>query len=580
MKHIAPISGVACVSGSLVATAGYDNQVILWDARTHGAIGRVHHDHLANQCAFSADGSLLASASSDYSARIWSVPSMRLKAVLGGHEDDVEMVAFSPDGAKLATCSRDKKVRIFDTEGRLLQTCTGHGADVISVSWMPNGEEIISSSDDGTVRRWRVADGGEVSCVHFDDVETDTLVVTEDGLVIAGDDEGRISLIDGDRPIRTVAAHDAGIKRLVYSPLTRQLVSLSYDRTMKLWAVADNDLSVVSEAPLPRMIWPRSCAFLTDRRIAFATFGSTYALFDIDSGQWSLPGYEPSLSINSVLRNDEGLYTIGDSGILRLNNGFVADMNGLCNFLVECGTGLLSGGQMGIVHDARTGRPVHQHHSPLNCGCAFLKDGVPHVAIGSYTGEAIILRETGGKIEFVQLVDMHKNAIKGLATDGDTIIGVSADRATALVSVDSLETIARWDDGHTQIANGCAVIEPGLYCSISRDLKVRVWDGAGCKQTIPGPHKNSMKCVAATPRMIAVGDYGGRIGVYDRARSTWLNMVRPTTWGISSIMADRDGGFLASSYDGNVYKVEVDGDAVRFSLAMPTPRPEPIAKVA
>ncbi|WP_323851709.1 WD40 repeat domain-containing protein [Xenorhabdus szentirmaii] len=76
MKHFSPISGIASFQERYLATAGYDNQVILWDAQNKQAIHRVNHDHLANQCSFSPDGRWLVSASSDYSARIWEVPAM------------------------------------------------------------------------------------------------------------------------------------------------------------------------------------------------------------------------------------------------------------------------------------------------------------------------------------------------------------------------------------------------------------------------------------------------------------------------------------------------------------------------
>jgi WD40 repeat protein len=107
MRHFGPISGIATFNDTYVATAGYDNQVILWDAKTKTPIQRVLHDHLANQCAFNASGTLLVSASSDYTARVWEIPSLRLKSVLVGHDDDIEMAAFSPDGQTIATCSRD-----------------------------------------------------------------------------------------------------------------------------------------------------------------------------------------------------------------------------------------------------------------------------------------------------------------------------------------------------------------------------------------------------------------------------------------------------------------------------------------
>ena len=59
----------------------------------------------------------------------------------------------------IATASRDHKARIFGFDGRLLATMTGHSQDVISVEWSQNGDEIITSSDDGTVMRWEAAHG-------------------------------------------------------------------------------------------------------------------------------------------------------------------------------------------------------------------------------------------------------------------------------------------------------------------------------------------------------------------------------------------------------------------------------------
>ncbi|MDZ7711904.1 MAG: WD40 repeat domain-containing protein [Rhodovibrio sp.] len=569
MMHVAPISGVACSGGRLVATAGYDNQLILWDAASHAPVARGHHDHLANQCTFSPDGRFLASASSDYSARIWSLPDLRLRAVLTGHGDDVEMVAFDPQSSRLATCSRDHRLRIFDLNGRLLQICSGHMADVISVTWSPDGEELISSSDDGTVRKWRAADGSELSKFAFDDVETDTLVVTEAGVIIAGDDQGRITVIGTDGATQTVSAHDAGIKRLVYAAEPRTLVSLSYDRTMRTWRVDGQTLTPLVRADLPAQIWPRSCAFLSDRHIVFATFGSTYAVFDTRTHQWSMPGYQPSRSLNAVLETQDGLYTVGDSGVVQYNGQKMAEAGSLCNFLVPCGSRLLTGGQNGKIYDALSGAAVHQHRSPLNCGCTFEIDGVAHAAIGSYTGEFIVLKATAGGVEHVRTVPMHDNAIKGLASDGRTILGVSADCAVALMSIPDFAEVARWRQGHERIANACCVVDDGVYASVGRDLVLRVWDSDGVRHEVRAPHGNSLKCVAAQGRSILVGDYGGRLAVYDLDAQHWGDVVRPTTWGVSAVAAGRDGSFVASSYDGNIYRLQPTTQGGRISVALP-----------
>ena len=106
MQHSGPIAGIA-VHGNHIATAGYCNQLILWDAERREAVARACHDHIVNQCAFNNTGTLLVSSSGDYSARVWEVPSLRLKAVLADHQDDVDMALFSPDDQLIATCAAE-----------------------------------------------------------------------------------------------------------------------------------------------------------------------------------------------------------------------------------------------------------------------------------------------------------------------------------------------------------------------------------------------------------------------------------------------------------------------------------------
>lgn len=557
MQHSGPIAGIAA-QGNLIATAGYDNRLILWDGRQRQALACSRHDHLVNQCSFSRDGRWLVSASSDYSARVWQLPSLRLHAVLGGHEDDVDMAVFSPDDSLIATCALDRCVRIFNRDGLCLHVMHGHTGNVLSLAWMRDGQRLVSSSVDGTIRLWDAKSGEQLQCTDLA-IRSDSVEIDANGVIFAGDDLGRIAMID-DGSLHFVAAHQAGIKKLVLDERQGVLVTLSYDRSLAVWRYTGaKQLLLQARTTLPAPVWARAATVLADGRVATGTFGGSYALYDPQTDSWDMQDVQAGPGINALLHQAGHLYSVGDAGEVRRDGQLLAGMGSLCNFLVAAGTQILTGGQLGQLFDAQTGQLLYQHHSPLNCAVTFCKDMAWHCAVGSYTGEILVFAlQAEGKWQRVQQLQVYQNAIKGLAYSEGVLFSVCASTAVSWHAVNDWSLQQQVAHGHQRIANDCCAIGPGVFASISRDRKLRLWHG-DTVECFDSPHPNSIKCLAINQagNTLLTGSYGGTLALFDLQQKCWQPMQRPTIAGISDItwLADQHC-FVAASYDGQLHRIE------------------------
>lgn len=564
MYHSGPIAGIAA-QGPWVATAGYDNRLILWDAATRLPVARSMHDHLVNACDFSHDGRFLVSASSDYSARIWTLPDLRLVAVLTGHDDDVDMARFSPDDRLVATCALDRVVRVFGADGALHHAMTGHTGNILSLAWIDD-HRFVTSSVDGTLRTWHAEQG---TCLSVADLgmRSDCVEILPDGRIVAVDDLGRIAVLDGGAPIFT-PAHEAGIKKLVLARDGARIVTLGYDRALAVWDMTGPLPRPIARCEIPRQIWARAAAVCPDGRIVAGTFGTTYALFDPATAAWDMAGVSPGPAVNAVIEQAGKCLTIGDAGQLRSDGALAGDVGSLCNFLCAAGGRILTGGHLGALFDATTGAELYRHHSPLNCAVALDPGNRPQIAVGTYTGEILVF-DAGAVLTLTRVIHPYAHAVKGLAIAGGVLFSVCANTDVAWHDPASGTEIRRVQRAHLRIANAACALGHDGFASVGRDRMLRLWlDGR--EEAYLTPHPNSVKCIAASPcgRWVASGSYGGTIALFDRAASTFLPMQRISKAGISALCwSVTHGTFLAASYDGAVHSIPVAQSIARKAAA-------------
>src|SRR6266702_1171062 len=135
--------------------------------------------------------------------RLSDWPSSELViSTVGGN---VNSVALSPDGQRIISGSDDGTIRVWNaTTGETVAgLLTGHTDWVWSVAFSPEGQRIVSGSHDGTIRVWN-ATTGETAAGPF-------------------------------------TGHTGWVWSVAFSPDGQRIVSGSYDRTIHVWNAATGE---------------------------------------------------------------------------------------------------------------------------------------------------------------------------------------------------------------------------------------------------------------------------------------------------------------------------------------------------
>ena len=269
-------------SGILLALGGDDHQIRLWDIdkKAFGRTFQQRHEDWVRGVAFSPDRTRLATVCQSGLVQLWDVQNGTLLRSLPNAGRGAQKIVFHPDGTSLVVCGFEANVKIYDlSTGSISQTLDAPGTNCRTIAYSPDGSLLAVGGRTGIVRVWLLATDKVLADLKGDGRRINAIAFSPDGkkLAVGGDgpfitvwdptdgallqtlperpgktfslvfcDDDTLATGESDNAIRiwnlqtlqnteTLIGHTGTIATMVYEPTKKQLISGSFDTTLRFW---------------------------------------------------------------------------------------------------------------------------------------------------------------------------------------------------------------------------------------------------------------------------------------------------------------------------------------------------------
>jgi WD40 repeat protein/tRNA A-37 threonylcarbamoyl transferase component Bud32 len=314
-RHWGPVRAVAWSrDGKLVASAGDDGLVCVWKADTLEEYRLLRgHTGPVLCLAFTPDGRLL-SGGEDRTIRLWDVKVREELRKLEGHTDRVSCLAVSRDGKRALSGAGggvDHALRLWDlTEPtRKPRRLVGHTDAIQSVAFFSD-DRVLSGSDDGTLRLWRVSTAEQLR--RYD------ASMPVRGLAVSPNGNQAIGCSGGNPWVRVWDLKSGKVVKAFDQSTSSWSIAVSPNGRSAVFGAGEKDLRLIN-LETGRVLrsfeghtgMVSAVTFSSDgRRVLSGGADGTVRLWDIESGKEVVPRPGHTFALQSVALSGDGRYVL------------------------------------------------------------------------------------------------------------------------------------------------------------------------------------------------------------------------------------------------------------------------------
>ena len=513
--------------GALVATP-YTNRQFVFDTEKGELLASLTPDGTgANDAAFSPNGRLLATAGTDGLVRIWDRRSERIERSFDAHADAVNALAWSPDGNRVASVGADGAATVWSVKGSQspLRLSVGRGP-LNSVQFDADGDRILTAGPDDGAQVWDSASGRLLDSLGSQQSSgAETAVFSPDGKLIAEAlAEGNVEIYSSDgAPSRTLRGHESAVVDLLFSPDGRLLATAGADSTARLWDPRTGQLLMTFRGHSANVV---ELGFNPDgSRMSTASNDGTARVWAVMEGDdpIELPGAHGDLT--AIASSAGGLLaTADDTGAVSL---WRTAAEGLPERLGPSGTPAVrhldfseDGGLLVGAGDDSAARIWRIPNGKLIATLRGHTGAINAVAVGAL-GNPIV---TAGQDGYARVWSPQGRPLAQFAASEEALRTVDVSPDGKLILTGGDDGVARlWDVGggeplHELAGHSAAIVEArfspdgGRAATASQDKTARIWDPeSGAEIAILTGHQGPVNDIHFDPageRIITASDDG------------------------------------------------------------------------